>query len=127
MTARRGSPTRAGASAAWVRDLDRDALEEKRRAERLALTYGHCNVCNVDVGEDGMHAWCCTAVPTSRRANHGRAPAPAPRCQALKEDDRPCGEAAEWSTDDLGEVHHVCDACSRELMMMNDFRKEALR
>lgn len=67
-------PLRRHAIRDWVRELDRDAERAVRDAERHATTYGPCDTCKVDVGEDGIHAWSCTKVPTSRRANRGRAP-----------------------------------------------------
>lgn len=64
--------TKRGSAAAWARAQDAEVERERLSAIRLAATYGPCAVCSVDVGEDGIHAATCTAVPTYRRANSGR-------------------------------------------------------
>lgn len=39
-------------------------------------------------------------------------------------DDQPCEAAADWETDDLGTVHHLCETHVMVAMSMNDFRVE---
>ncbi len=56
----------------------RSAIEEEReqarRDLRAASLLGLCSYCGVNVTPDGLHAWSCVRVPTSRRENHGREP-----------------------------------------------------
>ncbi len=61
-----------GAGSRRAAEVDREDRDAADRAARLAATYGHCGTCATFVSADGVHAWNCTAVPTSRRANDGR-------------------------------------------------------
>ncbi len=48
------------------------------------------------------------------------------RCEWLLEDDTECGAVAAWTTDDLGEYHHLCDECHVDATCRNAYRVEAL-
>jgi len=47
------------------------------------------------------------------------------RCECPRDDLAECGRPAEWSTDDLGDVHHLCEECCLDTRNWNEFRIEA--
>lgn len=54
-----------------------------------------------------------------------------PRCAYpvgdFQGEDLRCDRPAAWETDDLQEVHHLCDEHCREALRWNDFRREAVQ
>ncbi len=45
------------------------------------------------------------------------------RCEWPVDEDEAnaCGAPATWETDDLGDFHHLCEACSIHAFILNDF------